>query len=67
MMKIVNQNQKEAKTRNVLTDCLWCSAPLEPETDVRGLVCRKCYNLMLNAGLKEAEIFQQKEKKSKAA
>jgi hypothetical protein len=46
--------------------CIWCVKPLDA-TWINEMVCLKCYHLMMNAGLKEKEIFQQKKKKSKGA
>lgn len=67
MIEIVYRNKEEAETSRNLIHCLWCSVSLDRDAAVQKLVCRKCYDLMLNAGLKETEIFQQEEKKSKAA
>ena len=66
-MKIARTNTEKMKTSAKTPGCLWCSVSLAQEVSVRDLVCRKCYNLMLNAGLKESEIFGREEKKSKAA
>ena len=60
-------DRHEAEAPSELMVCLWCTRYLEAARSVKEKVCLKCYQLLLNAGLKETEILEQKEPKSKFA
>ena len=59
-MKILNREVEKELELNKLSECLWCDRSLEIDSSVKNLVCRKCFELMITAGLKEKEIFREK-------
>jgi hypothetical protein len=58
-----NKEVIDAKTLLYKTICLWCDIPLGSNNSVEDCVCLKCYQLLINAGVPEQEIFNPNAKK----
>jgi hypothetical protein len=43
--------------------CSWCGLELRPESSIGDSVCTRCYQLLINAGIPEEEIFGGKSNK----
>jgi len=50
---------------NAVELCCWCSIPLDSANIVREGVCVRCYDVLLNAGITEEEIFAGRSNRQK--
>jgi hypothetical protein len=54
-MSIQMENRQQDKPMEL---CCWCDIPLAGVSHYKELVCIRCYQLLINAGLKDEEIFK---------
>ncbi len=54
---IVKMSDNKPKNAVVPNLCDWCGKPMPPSNHSKNLVCPRCYNLLLNAGLSEEKIY----------